>query len=375
MTVKGHIKARKMELYDINYMSKGGKTQMSFCRIRTNDSLNERNVQKEMNDPALLRKDRAFLERLMEHMMLVRKFEEAVFSLFEQGRLHGTTHLCVGEEATGVGSVFALKPQDCILSTHRGHGQVLAKGVSAKDMMAEIFGKESGTNRGRGGSMHIADTSVNAFGVGGVIGAGCPIACGVALSFKMRGEKDRVAAVFFGDGATNEGAVHEAMNLAAAWRLPLLFICTNNGYGMSTPLEKAVNDVDLTKRGYPYGIRSTEVDGNDVLAVYEAVCAARAYIVEEERPAFIVEHTYRTSGHSKNDGNQYRTEEEIAYWLSQNPVARFEKVMLGSGFSEADIEAIDRRTDRAITEATAYAEACPYPAVSPQDLEAETYSD
>jgi pyruvate dehydrogenase E1 component alpha subunit len=274
-----------------------------------------------------------------------------------------------------VGSVFALAPQDCILSTHRGHGQVLAKGVSVKDMMAEMLGKEAGTNRGRGGSMHIADVGLNALGVGGVIGAGCPIACGVALSFKLRGEKDRIAAVFFGDGASNEGAVHEAMNLAAAWRLPLLFICTNNGYGMSTPLEKAVNDVDLTKRGYPYGMRSAEADGNDVLAVYTAVAATRAYIVEEERPALIVEHTYRTSGHSKSDGNLYRTEEEIAYWQSNNPVARFAKVLRDSGFSEADIAAIDERTTAAIAEAAAYAEACPYPSASPRELEAEVYSE
>ncbi|MDR2771488.1 MAG: thiamine pyrophosphate-dependent dehydrogenase E1 component subunit alpha [Clostridiales Family XIII bacterium] len=327
-----------------------------------------------MEDSAQLCEDKALLERLMERMLLVRKFEDAVLSLFKQGKLHGTTHLCVGEEATGVGSVFALEPQDCILSTHRGHGQVLAKGVSAKDMMAEMLGKEAGTNRGRGGSMHIADVRVNALGVGGVIGAGCPIACGVALSFKLRGEKDRIAAVFFGDGSANEGAVHEAMNLAAAWRLPLLFICTNNGYGMSTPLRRAVNDTDLTKRGYPYGIRSTETDGNDATAVYEAVREARAYILREERPAFIVEHTYRTSGHSKSDGNKYRTEEEIAHWQSKNPIARFAKFMLRNGFSEAELEAIDRRAAAEIAEATAYAEACPYPAASPQELEAEAYS-
>ncbi|MDR2296319.1 MAG: thiamine pyrophosphate-dependent dehydrogenase E1 component subunit alpha [Clostridiales Family XIII bacterium] len=326
-----------------------------------------------MNDPAQPRKDGAFLERLMERMMLVRSFEEEVLSLFKQGKLHGTTHLCVGEEATGVGSAFALAPQDCVLSTHRGHGQLLAKGASARDMMAEMLGREAGTNRGRGGSMHITALGVNAFGVGGVIGAGCPIACGVALSFKLRGERDRIAAVFFGDGSTNAGAVHEAMNLAAAWRLPLLFICTNNGYGMSTPLAKAVNDTDLTKRGHPYGIRSTETDGDDVLAVYEAVRAARAYIVKEERPAFVVEHTYRTSGHSKSDRNLYRTEAEIARRLSENPVARFARFMRDNGFSEADIEAIGRRVAAEMAEARAYAEACPYPAASPWELEAEVY--
>jgi pyruvate dehydrogenase E1 component alpha subunit len=326
-----------------------------------------------MNDPALLRHDRDFLEKIMEHLMLVRKFEEEVFSLYKRGKLHGTTHLCVGEEATGVGSVFALAPQDCILTTHRGHGQVLAKGAPVRDMMAEMLGKEAGTNRGRGGSMHIADMRVNALGVGGVIGASCPIACGVALSFKMRGEKNRIAAVFFGDGSMNEGAVHEAMNLAAAWRLPVLFLCTNNGYGMSTSLNRAVNDADLTKRGYPYGIRSTEVDGNDVLAVYAAVGEARAYIVREERPAFVVEHTYRTSGHSKSDGNRYRTKAEIAEWESKNPVVRFARAMRENGFSEAEIEAIDVRTTAMIAEASAYAEACPAPAAAPADLEAETY--
>jgi pyruvate dehydrogenase E1 component alpha subunit len=328
-----------------------------------------------MNDPAHLRKDKAFLEKIMEHLMLARKFEEEVFSLYKQGKLHGTTHLGVGEEATGVGSVFALEPQDCILSTHRGHGQVLAKGAPVRDMMAEMLGKEAGTNRGRGGSMHIADMRVNALGAGGVIGASCPIACGVALSFKMRGEKNRIAAVFFGDGSMNEGAVHEAMNLAAAWRLPVLFLCTNNGYGMSTPLGRAAGDADLTKRGYPYGIRSTEVDGNDVLAVHAAASEARAYIVREERPAFVVEHTYLTSGHSKSDNNRYRTAEEIAEWESKNPVTRFARVMRENGFSDAEIAAIDARTTEAIAEASAYAEACPAPAATPADLEAETYRD
>jgi pyruvate dehydrogenase E1 component alpha subunit len=328
-----------------------------------------------MSDLAYPRKDKAFLEKTMECLMLVRKFEEKLLLLFGQGKIYGTTHLCVGEEATGVGSVFALEPWDYILSTHRGHGQTLAKGASVKAMMAEMLGKEAGTNRGRGGSIHITDTSVNALGVGGILGASCPVACGVALSFKMRGEKDRIAAVFFGDGSANEGAVHEAMNLAAAWRLPVLFICTNNGYGMSTPLKKAVNDTDLTKRGYPYGIRSTEVDGNDVLAVIETVGEARAYIVREERPAFVVEHTYRTCGHSKSDCNRYRTKEEIAEWESKNPVARFARSLLENGFTEAELAAMDERTDKAIDEAAAYAEACPAPAASAAELEAEAYDE
>jgi pyruvate dehydrogenase E1 component alpha subunit len=318
--------------------------------------------------------DKEFMTRIMEYLMLVRKFEEQVLGLHEQGKLYGTTHLGVGEEGTEVGSCFALKPQDCVLSTHRGHGQTLAKGADPKAMMAEILGKETGTNRGRGGSMHIADPSNNVFGMGGIIGASCPIACGMALSFKMRDERDRVVAVFFGDGATNEGAVHEAFNLAATWQLPVLFICTNNGYGMSTPLRKVVNDMDLTKRAIPYGIRSYEVDGNDVLSVYATVSEAREYVVSRQRPAFIVEHTYRTSGHSKSDANRYRTQEEIAEWLDKNPVARFSKVMLANGFSQDELEELAAATTGRIEEAVAYAESCPAPAATPEELSREAYA-
>jgi pyruvate dehydrogenase E1 component alpha subunit len=327
-----------------------------------------------MEDLGTLLKDKPRLECFMEYLMLTRKFEEEVFVLFRRGKIHGTTHLCVGEEATGVGSCFALKERDYILTTHRGHGQTIAKGSPVREVMAEILGKEAGVNRGRGGSMHIADLRKNILGAGGILGASCPIACGVALSFKMRGIKDAIAAVFFGDGSMNQGAVHEAMNLAAAWRLPALFICTNNTYGMSTPLSKAAADADLTKRGYPYGIRSSEVDGNDVLAVYLAVSEAREYIIKESRPAFIVENTYRTSGHSKSDPNRYRSEEEIAEWMAKNPVARFTNVLLENGFTQAEIDAIDARTTKTIEDAVAYAESCPYPTAGDAELEAEAYA-
>ncbi|GHU62526.1 pyruvate dehydrogenase E1 subunit alpha [Clostridia bacterium] len=318
--------------------------------------------------------NKEFMAGIMENLMLVRKFEEQVYALYEQGKLHGTTHLGVGEEATGVGSCFALKPQDCVLTSHRGHGQTLAKGADPKDMMAEILGKEAGTNRGRGGSLHIASPGNHVFGTGGIIGASCPVACGMALAFKMCEERDRVAAVFFGDGATSEGAVHEAFNLAAVWQLPVLFICTNNGYAMSTPLRKAVNDMDLTKRAIPFGIRSYEVDGNDVLSVYATVSEARQYVVSRQRPAFIVEHTYRTSGHSKSDVNRYRTREEIAEWYEKNPVSRFSKVLLANGFSQEEIDGIDAKSTGLIAEAVAYAETCPYPAATTEELNAEAYA-
>ena len=321
-----------------------------------------------------LLRDKAFLEDVMRNLMLARKFEEQVFDLFGQGKVHGTTHLGIGEEATGVGTIFALEPQDYALVTHRGHGQVLAKGSPPRDMMAEILGREPGVNKGRGGSMHLSDIRHNTLGMDGVLGQSCPIACGIGLSFKMRGEKDRVVVVFFGDGSMNQGAVHEAFNLAATWELPVLFVCTNNWYGMSTPLSKVVNDMDLTKRGYPYGIKSYEVDGNDVLATYQTVCEAREYIIREQKPAFVVEHTYRTSGHSKSDGNQYRTKEEIAEWKAKNPVIRFSEVLLANGFTQAEIDAIDAETTGVIDEAVVYAESCPNPVATPADLEIEAYA-
>jgi len=328
-----------------------------------------------MNKQQELLNDKPFLAKTMKYLMLVRKFEEQVFDLFGQGKVYGTTHLGIGEEATGVGSVFALAPQDYVLSTHRGHGQVLAKGSDPKDMMAEILAKEAGVNRGRGGSMHVSDGQYNVLGMDGILGAACPIACGIALSFKLREEKDKVAVVIFGDGSTNEGAVHEAFNLSAVWQLPVLFICTNNGYGMSTPLSKVVNDTDLTKRAIPFGIKSFEVDGNDVLAVFQTVSEARAYVVSEQKPAFVVEHTYRTSGHSKSDGNQYRTKDEIEDWKSKNPVIRFSTVMLENGFTRGDIDEIDRETTEIIEAAVTYAEACPDPTATPEELLMEVYAD
>ena len=326
-----------------------------------------------MADLQTLLEDKEFLARTMEYLMLGRKFEERVFTLFGQGKVHGTTHLGIGEEATAVGTVFALEPQDYILATHRGHAQVVARGTPVKDIMAEILGKEAGVDRGRGGSMHIADYSRNVLGLDGILGASCPIACGIALHFKLKGLKDSIAAVYFGDGSMNQGSVHESMNLAAAWQLPVLFICTNNQYGMSTPLSKVVNDTDLTKRGYPFGILSDEVDGNDVLATYLKVRELRDYIVREGKPAFIVENTYRTSGHSKSDANQYRTKEEIAEWKAKNPVIRFGRVMLENGFAQSEIDAIDEKTSAAIDNATAYAEACAEPSATTEELEAEAY--
>jgi len=321
-----------------------------------------------------LYRDQEFSRTLMRKMMVVNKFEETAFWLFGQGLVHGTMHLGIGEEATGVGTTAALKKNDYMLATHRGHGQAIGKGVDINSMMAEILGRETGTNHGKGGSMHICDYDNGILGANGIVGANGPIACGAGLTIKMKKIPDRVCACFLGDGASNEGAIHESMNLAATWKLPVLFILVNNTYGMSTPLSRVVNDTDLTKRAIPYGMKSLECDGNDVIAVYETVSEARKYAVEGNGPVLVVEHTYRTSGHSKSDGNQYRTKEEIQYWKERSPILRFRKRLTEAGvFTDAQIDEIQAQADEIVEKAVAYAKAQPQPKV--QDLEADVYAE
>ncbi len=305
--------------------------------------------------------DKAFLKRAMEKLLIVRKFETKVFELYNEGKIYGTTHLGIGEEATSVGTSLALKDGDYVVGTHRGHGQSISRGVNVKAAMAEMLGRETGACRGFGGSMHIADISRGVIAACGIVGGGLPIATGAALAIKMKRVPDSIVAVYFGDGAMNEGAVHEAMNLASVWRLPIMFVLTDNGYGMSTPKDRVMRDIDLAKRATPYGIKTFEVDGNDVLAVYAAALEAREYIFANGEPVMVVEHTYRTSGHSKSDNNAYRSQEEIDGWLAVNPVARFTKVLLENGFTEADITEMNEQADKEIDEAVAFAQSSPFP--------------
>lgn len=317
--------------------------------------------------------DKELCRQLMLRMMLVNKFEETAFWLFGQGLVHGTMHLGIGEEATGVGTGAALKKEDYMLATHRGHGQTIGKGVDLNAMMAEILARATGTNHGKGGSMHICDFDNGILGANGIVGGNGPIACGAALTIKMKHIPDRVVACFFGDGASNEGSMHESMNLASAWKLPVLFVLTNNTYGMSTPLSKVVGDTDLTKRAIPYGMKSYECDGNDVLAVYSTVLAARQYALENG-PVLIVEHTYRTSGHSKSDGNQYRTKEEIQYWKERNPIIRFRQQLVEAGtFTDEEIDELDKEAEKIILDTVEYAKAQPQPDLA--DLETDVYAD
>lgn len=317
--------------------------------------------------------NKALCRHLLRQMLLINRFEEAAYRLFGEGLIHGTLHLCIGEEAIGAGVGAALKKDDYLLTTHRCHGQSIGKGADINAMMAELLGKSTGTNGGKGGSMHFCDPDNGLLGGNGIVGGNAPIACGAALTIKMKRLPDRVAVCCFGDGASNEGAIHESMNLAAAWKLPMLFFLTNNTYGMSTPLHKAVGDTDLTKRAIPYGIRAFECDGNDVLAVYATVLEARQYVLEKG-PALVVAHTYRTSGHSKSDNNRYRSQEEIRFWEARNPILLFRRRLEEAGIcKEAELDALEQQADRLTREAVDYAMTQPQPELS--QLLAHVYAE
>ena len=257
-------------------------------------------------------------------MWTTRRFEEAVDDLFARGLMHGTMHLSIGQEASATGTCMALREDDAITSTHRGHGHCIAKGADLTRMMAELLAKETGYCRGRGGSMHIADVATGNLGANGIVAGGIPIAAGAALAYQLRGE-DRVVACFFGDGAANEGAFHEAVNLAAIWKLPVVFVCENNKYGMSFSTEKSFAIENISERAAGYGIPGVTVDGNDVRrGVRRGEHAPSSRARAGDGPTLVENVTYRWKGHSKSDKNLYRTKEEIAEWRGKDPILRFE---------------------------------------------------
>ncbi|HAJ36690.1 MAG TPA: pyruvate dehydrogenase (acetyl-transferring) E1 component subunit alpha [Chloroflexi bacterium] len=277
----------------------------------------------------------ARLHELLHQMLLIRAFEESAEQLYLQGLIHGTMHLSIGQEGSAVGACAALRPTDYILSTHRGHGHCIAKGARADQMMAEFFGKETGYCRGRGGSMHIADVTTGNLGANGIVAGGVPMAAGVGLSIQMQ-RQDRVVLVFFGDGATNEGAFHESLNLAAIWNLPVIYFCENNQYAMSMAIARASKVEKLSDRAAAYGIPGVTVDGNDLLAVYAATQAAVTRARGGEGPTLIEARTYRWKGHSKSDKQRYRTKEEVKEWQERDPIARLVQRMMAAGILTED---------------------------------------
>ncbi|NOL32197.1 thiamine pyrophosphate-dependent dehydrogenase E1 component subunit alpha [Bacillus altitudinis] len=267
------------------------------------------------------------LADLYKQMWLVRYFDEKVDQFFAKGLIHGTTHLCVGQEASAVGSIAVLKDEDKIVSTHRGHGHCIAKGAEVNKMMAELFGRETGYCKGKGGSMHIADLEKGNLGANGIVGGGIPLATGAALTSKMKKE-GFVVLCFFGDGATNEGSFHEALNLASIWDLPVVFICENNQYGMSGPVKEMINIEDISTRAKSYGMPGKTVDGNDMVEIMNTVDEAVSRARAGEGPSLIEMKTYRWKGHSKSDAKKYRTREEETEWRQKDGIKRFKSLLM-----------------------------------------------
>jgi pyruvate dehydrogenase E1 component alpha subunit len=298
-------------------------------------------------------------------MRLIRRFEERIVELVNRNEIPGVTHEYVGQEAVATGVCAALRADDVITSTHRGHGHILAKGGEPRRMIAELMARANGYNRGRGGSMHIADLSLGIYGANGIVGAGTPIACGAALAAKLKG-LDRVAVAFFGDGGMNQGVVHEAMNLAAIWTLPVLFVCENNGYAISASIREMAVVERLSDRARGYGMPGEWVDGMDVLAVRGAVEKAVARARGGEGPTLLECRTYRFVGHftaEKARGIRYRSDEEIAEWRRRDPVEVFPAWLEREGIATAaETEAVRRHVEGTLDDAIAFARASPFPA-------------
>lgn len=294
-------------------------------------------------------------------MCLIRHFEYMADKLYAMGKVHGTMHLSAGQEAVAVGTARAVHTDDFLINHHRGHGHFIAKGADIKLMMAEFLGKDVGYCRGRGGSMHIADFSSNSLGANGIVGGGIPQAVGVGLALQMQ-RRNEIVINIFGDGAANEGVFHESLNMVALWKLPVLYICENNQYGMSMDIERAAAKLPLAQRAEGYGMPWYCIDGNDVLTVYETMKTA-AETVRHGEPVLVEAQTYRYFGHSKSDRNLYRSKAEIEDWReNRDPIKRFRAQLVEAGMlDEERARQIDEEALKSIEEAVAFAEASPEP--------------
>jgi TPP-dependent pyruvate/acetoin dehydrogenase alpha subunit len=272
---------------------------------------------------------------LLRQMLLSRHFDEKVNDLYAEGKVHGTAHFYVGQESVAVGAISALREGDVITSTHRGHGHAIAFGLDVDRMAAELLGQATGYCHGKGGSMHIADVGAGMLGANGIVGGSMGIVCGAAWAFKRRGQ-DHAAICFFGEGAANEGIFHETLNMAAIWKLPVVFLCENNQYGMSMSVKKATAVENISDRAAAYGMPGVTVSGSDLDEVREATATALERARAGEGPTLLEAITYRYLGHSKSDANLYRTREEISTWRKRDPIERFAAVLEEEGTLQKD---------------------------------------
>lgn len=309
----------------------------------------------------------------LEQMIQIRQFEDKIMDLLAQNIAEGGSHLYAGEEAVATGAMAAIRPDDYITSTHRGHGHCIAKGGKLPELMAEILGKATGVCKGKGGSLHLADVDTGNLGANGVVGGGLSLATGAGLTIKMK-KTDQVVLCFFGDGAINRGIFHECLNMAAVWKLPVVYVCENNLYGMSVSVDRACSVADdLKKRALGYNMRADECDGQDVLAVRDMVGKWVAHARSGKGPSFVVCHTYRYYGHSRSDPRAYRTKEEEKEWQNKDPILLFasflqeQKVMTGK-----EIEELNADVEQQIEEAVEFAINSPDP--DPEELTRDVYA-
>jgi TPP-dependent pyruvate/acetoin dehydrogenase alpha subunit len=312
------------------------------------------------------------LLKMHKKMLMIRLFEEKLNSLFLQGKIPGTLHLYNGQEACAVGVCENLSNNDWILSTHRPHGHAIAKGVSINSLMAELFAKETGCCGGFGGSMHVGDIQKGSLPAIAIVGANIPIATGVALSFKMQ-KKKNIVCCFMGDGAINEGAFHEGINMAAIWKLPVIFVCENNLYGASTKIENMINVKEITERIKAYGIKSTSIDGMNVIEVYKTIQNFSELIKKGQGPFFVECKTYRFVGHSRSDTNKYRLKNEEDFWKKKDPIIFIEKKLLKEKIVDKEyFYKTKNLSHNELNQAVKYAERSPLPKI--KDIKRNVYA-
>nr|WP_319394649.1 thiamine pyrophosphate-dependent dehydrogenase E1 component subunit alpha [uncultured Desulfobacter sp.] len=294
-------------------------------------------------------------------MYRIRQFESKLQQFFADGKIPGFVHLYLGEEAVAAGACAALEKEDYITSTHRGHGHLIAKGGDLKKMMAEIYGKSTGYCKGKGGSMHIADVDLGILGANGIVGGGGPIAAGAGMAIQYRGDS-QVAVCFFGDGASNQGTTQEALNLASAWQLPVVFVNENNGYGISCHISKSMAITDIADRAAGYDMPGVIVDGNDVIAVHEAISAAVDRARKGEGPSLVECKTYRWRGHFEGDACTYREPGELDDWVKKDPIPRFAQKMLDDKIlTQEELDQYHADINTELEEAIVFAEESPLP--------------
>ncbi len=309
---------------------------------------------------------------MLKKMYQIRYFENQTEQFIIRGMIHGTCHLYAGQEATAVGSIYAIREDDYITSTHRGHGHCIAKGADLNRMMAELLGKKTGYCKGKGGSMHIADLETGNLGANGIVGGGIGIATGAALTCKMKYGNKKIIICFFGDGAANQGIFHESVNMASIWGLPAIYLCENNIYGMSTPISDAFNIEKISDRKSAYGIDGLTIDGNDLAQVYNTVTHFAQNCRKGKGPVLIESRTYRWKGHSKSDAQVYRSKEEVKSWMEKDPIKRYAKKLIEEKVvGEKEVGKIEEEVRQEIEEAIVFAKESSFP--DPSEVEEDVY--